>query len=388
MYLPASVHYSFYANDYPVGFDVQHGSGFHLDTANNKVVTKFTCGVALMQAPFYVLGATINVIAGADADPYSRFYLFFINIGLAFYCALGLYCLKKWLEHYVDPRSAFLAMLITFFGTNMYYYSLDESLMSHAYSFVLLCAALYAMKRWTITSSFRYFILLSFVVALATLIRPTSILFALIVLFLDISNAKALMHRLRMICSVRNLLSAVAIFVLVFIPQMLYWKFAYDQYIVWSYVNEGFTNWKSPWFMSVWFSPKSGLFPYTPIVLVALIIAVYGCWKRKANSILVLTVFLGVSYLCAAWINPNFGDCNFGKRPMVEYMPLLMLPVAWGIHAERTRPGAWKWILNSVVAICVLYNLWLFGGFDTCFGGSQWEWSRFGEIISNGTLLP
>ena len=125
MFLPAVVHLGFSAENYPEGFDTAHGDGFRIDRENNKIVTKFTYGVAALLFPFYGAGAVIAKVFSLDVSPYSNYYLFFINIGAAFYLVLGLYFLRKWLGYYVDRKSSFLTILVIFFGTNLYYYVLE-----------------------------------------------------------------------------------------------------------------------------------------------------------------------------------------------------------------------------------------------------------------------
>ena len=146
MYLPAIFQYGFKVDNYPEKLDEQHGNGFRIDKVNNKIITKFTCGVALLQFPFYSFGTLIAKVFSLNVLPYSFYYLFFINIGAAFYIVLGLYFMRKWLNYYVDDISSFLTILIIFFGTNLYYYTLDESLMTHLYSFSLFSALLYGLK--------------------------------------------------------------------------------------------------------------------------------------------------------------------------------------------------------------------------------------------------
>jgi hypothetical protein len=387
VYLPAMFEYGFLAKDFPENSDADHGYGFHLDSAQNKVITKFTCGVAVMQLPFYLIAKTAGTLTGNEQDPFSRFYLLFINIGAAFYCTTGLYFLKRWFESQSNARSAFVTMLITLFGTHLYYYTLDESLMSHVYSFALLSATLFAVMRFEQTRNLKYIILLAASLALAILIRPTNVLFALIALFAGTSESNNISSRLKLFFVPKYLLLMVLIFLVAFLPQFIYWKFAYGSYVAWSYTGEGFTNWNHPHFAEVLFSPQSGLFPYAPLVLLSLVVAFFY-WRKNKNAAIVIGIFLAVTYLCASWSNYNFGECNFGKRPFVEYLPVLMLPVLWMVHSVQNRTTAVKWCMRIMLVAVILYNIWLFGAFDTCFGGTQWDWNKFGELLSQGSLLP
>ncbi|GAH71958.1 unnamed protein product, partial [marine sediment metagenome] len=81
MYLPAVFHLGFKASNYPEGFHEKIGKSIIIDRENNKVITKYTSGLALLWAPFYGLGVIIAKVFSLEVEPYSYYYLFFINIG-------------------------------------------------------------------------------------------------------------------------------------------------------------------------------------------------------------------------------------------------------------------------------------------------------------------
>lgn len=386
MYLPATFHMGFRAENYPESFDQKHGDGFFIDRTNNKIITKFSSGVALLQAPFYGLGALIAKLLSLDVLPYSQYYLFFINIGAAFYALLGLYFFKKWLDNYVSAFSAFLSMLLIFFGTNLYYYTLDESLMSHLYSFSMFAIILYTLKTYCQEKGNRYFLIFSVSLAIAILIRPTNVLFGLIAFFFDIRTIDDLKVKANKVFTLKNLLFGTIIFLLIMLPQFLYWNFAFGKYIVWSYQGEGFSYWNNPQFLIVWFSPQSGLFTYTPIIIISLVFSFIMLKNKIPNAALIIVTFLAVSYLCASWSNPYFGICNFGKRPMVEYLPVIMMPVAFLLENYKTYKKLKQFALTFSLILLVYYNLTLFTAFNTCFFGQTWEWEKFLDLLKKALL--
>ena len=388
MYLPALFHMGFKAENYPDGFAQQHGGGkgFRINREENKVITKFTSGIAILQLPFYTMGFVIEKLFSLQVEPYSDYYMIFINIGAAFYLVLGLFFLRKWLNFYVSDRSSFWTILVIFFGTNLYYYTLDESLMSHMYSFTLFSMLLYGLKAFANTGQYKYFILFIIPMSFAILIRPTNILFAIIALLIDVRNFKELRKKLMPLLSPVYIIPSIIFFLLIITPQLFYWKYAYGSYVVWSYSGEGFSNWDYPKFLIVWFSPQGGLFPYTPIMLLSLLFLGFSFSKIKNSWLIVLTFFV-VSYMCASWIRPEFGICNFGKRPMVEYLPILMFPIAYIFEYYKTYHKVLKYTLLSSIAFFVIYNQLLFGAFNTCFFGHTWEWSKFGSILGKAFFI-
>lgn len=387
MYLPALFYSGFQAENYPEGFDELHGKGFYVEEGNDFIITKFTSGVALLQLPFYGTGVLLNEVFRLHKNPWSDYFLFFIYLGAAAYLVLGLFFLRKWLENYVSRRTALLSALIVFFGTNLYYYTLDESLMTHMYGFTLFAIVLYSQHKCIKTKSVRSFLLYALALAIAILLRPTNILFAVLA-FLTVSNnwkdfRTNLLHMLQW----KHLLIGLIVLFLILLPQMIYWKAVYGKFISWSYQGEGFHFWKNPQLATVWFSPQSGVFPYTPLVLLMLAGAVMMWLKHQQNGLLVFLAFLLVSYMCASWSNPYFGICNFGKRPLVEYYPLLILPVAWLWNQWEFYNLRKKVLLAGLTALFVIYNLLLFNAFNTCFFGQAWDMESFFSLLHKAFLF-
>jgi hypothetical protein len=259
--------------------------------------------------------------------------------------------------------------------------------MSHVYSFSLFSVLLFGTKSFMLNKKIKYYLLSALVLALAVLIRPTNILFLFIVLMVDIKNLSQLADRIKLIFLSRNFFYAVLISSIIFLPQALYWKFAFGKYIVWSYEGEEFTYWNNPQFLPVWFSPQSGLFTYTPILILSLISSIVMIRRTIPNGILVVGTFIVVSYMCASWCNPFFGVCNFGKRPMVDYMPILMMPIAFLFQTINQFSKWTRRLLVSSLVLAVYYNLILFAEFNTCFFGSPWDWHTFGRLLLDAVKL-
>ncbi len=387
MYLPAVFYWGFTAEKYPEGFDHEHGDGFHINKEDNMVVTKFTCGVALMLSPFYALGVLLAWIFSWPVQPYSSYFLFFVNLGAAFYLVVGIYFLRKWLMNFVDDNAALWTVLAIFFGTNLFYYTLDESLMSHLYSFTLFSALLYGWQLYNNERRFKYFLLFMIALSLSILTRPTNILFLPIAVLTGSNNLQVLKQKVQLLLRPYNLLTGLIIFCAVMIPQILYWKFAFGSYFVWSYEGEGFTYWDKPQLLSVWFSPQSGVFTYTPLVLLSLFFSGIMIFRKEKTGLLPVLVFLLVSYMCASWYNPFFGVCNFGKRPMIEYYPVILLPLSYMIMKLQTYSVELKRWIIGITLVLVYYNLALFLAFNTCFFGQPWEWPKFAELLKKAFLF-
>lgn len=385
-YIPALFYYDFRASNFPENEDQKRGNGFHLDLENDKVITKFTSGVALLQLPFYFLGYGIDSLFDLGNDPFSKYYLVWMSIGSSFYMVLGLFFLQSALTHLFKPDIAIFTTLLTLLATNLIYYVLDENLMSHLYSFSFASISLYLSIRFFRHLQPKNFILFGLITVMLILLRPTNIfisLFALTIGWLHQPQAWAdITSRLKL----KHLLTLSLIGILIILPQVIYWRYAYKSIAPWTYKNEGFTNALTPQFLEVWFSPQGGLFPYSPILILSLVGAVLMIRKQIKSGWVVLLTFFTISYICAAWHTPFFGECNFGKRPFVEFLPLLMIPIAYLLQ-QITFHNKYKNQIYTLSVVFVILNLTLFGVFDTCFYGEIWGWKEFGHLVFKGLFL-
>ncbi|MBK6858838.1 MAG: hypothetical protein IPG95_00905 [Saprospiraceae bacterium] len=91
VYLPATFIYSFNANAFPDSIDIKTGNGFRLDKTNNKVITKYPYGVALLQAPFWLIAYFID----RDKTGYSKIFHSAVDVSAVFYLLIGIFLFIK-----------------------------------------------------------------------------------------------------------------------------------------------------------------------------------------------------------------------------------------------------------------------------------------------------
>lgn len=137
-----------------------------------------------------------------------------------------------------------LALLAVVLATNYLNYSAIDGAMTHNHLFTLYALLLYSTIRFYEKPSYRWALCIGLLVGLATLTRPTELLMALIPLFwgLNIFSRSALAQRLQFFRQElpRLGLSVVAV-IAVGMLQLLYWKYTADEWIVYSYEDQGFS---------------------------------------------------------------------------------------------------------------------------------------------------
>ncbi|MBP7496812.1 MAG: hypothetical protein KA792_04025 [Bacteroidales bacterium] len=389
VYLPALLIYNFDANKFPKDMDDRTGNGFNLDESNNKIRTKYTCGVALLQLPFFAAAHLYAKVSRYEADAYSPPYHKAMNVGAVFYLVLGLYLLFKILSKYFSAALSFFTTITLLAGTNLLYYGIDETLMSHVFSFSVFCILIYLNDRLASDNfkNIKLFAMISLFVAISVLLRPTNIIIVLVILFWDIYNIKRLKQKLVALLNVRYLLILAGAFIVILLPQALYWYYLSGKFIFYSYGNEGFSNWNAPKFAEVWFSPNNGLFLYSPFLLLVIIAIIFMLFKRMKNSVLLALLFIFISYLCGSWHNWYFG-CSYGQRSFVDFYGFFVFPLAFlGRELGRAALKFVKYIYVAVVLIFIYYNVMMIISYKECYFGDTWSWDEYIDTVEKSCFI-
>jgi hypothetical protein len=377
VYLPATFIYGWDVHKFPKGID-EETRGFTLHYKNDKLIIKTTCAEAILIAPFFLVTHLVAVIWDLQPDGFSDIYQKMAIFPAVVYLVLGLFFLKRFLDHYFRGWIPYLAVILVFAGTNLYFFSIDEGLMSHVYSFFLFSLFLFLVKKYFSGEkrSYLLFILIAFVFGFAVLLRPTNVLILSWMVFLDVGTWREAGRRILLLLKPIHILTLLAAGFLVFLPQLFYWKYLSGSFMYYSYPGESFLNWKNPRIIALWFAPLNGLFLYSPLVL-AFIAGIAMMIRRKVpNGIFTGVFFLLISYVFASWHSWFFGG-SYGYRPFVEYYALFSLPFAFLL-------GSIPKMRNLFVRSCVV----LFIFFSTYYSlsmiynyrwntSSTWAWDDF-----------
>jgi hypothetical protein len=391
IYLPATFFYHFDTRRMPADLDIRTGGGFSIDTLNNKIDTKYTYGVALLASPFFLASGLVSRMAGYDCENgFSMIYMRMMSLAAVVYLMLGLWFLKKFLDHDFRPAISLLVITLIFLGTNLFYYSLIDGMMSHVYSFFLFAVFLFALKKFLLSGSYPYFILLCIALSLTILIRPTNILLGLLFFTWDAAGPAGWMKRVRQFLKPSYMLGFLVILFVIMLPQLIYWKYLSESWLHFSYGKEGFTNWNHPRIAGVLFSPLNGLVTSTPLVLFFLAGTGMMIFQKKSNGWIIAAIFMVVTLISASWNMWYFG-CSFGQRSFIEYYTILAVPMAWlmtGVFNHRHLLV--KTIMLFLVFLLVYANLRytvVLYRFDRCYYGSTWDWDHYWRTVERAGII-
>lgn len=384
--------YTIYLQAFEYGYDGRNipdtgivrktGLGFNIDAESGVILTKYTYGTALAQSPFYLIGSLIE----PETETLPGFSVIqnrMISVAGALYLLVGLIFLYRFLCFYYEPRVGILSLLVLVFGTSLLYYGTLEPGMSHVYSFALFSGFLYFIKSRDFFEEEKFWELFVFgcLAGWIVVLRQSNLLFPLVYFFLDCCTSGQIIERAKRIFRIRNLVAVLLGFLLLLVPQIVYWNYAFESILAYSYGDEGF-NWLNPKVLKVFFDPYNGLFLYAPIMLV-MVIYLFIMLKRKVTNAWVLAATFGIiTYIFSSWWAWWFG-CAFGARSYVEYLSLFGFAFAYGWKDILEKSKTTKLIASLVVLIFCLYTTKMALSTDTCFPGNHyWDWPTYLKELS------
>src|SRR5512133_606933 len=173
-YLPVTFLYHFNYEKFPAGIDDSTGCGF-VDHEQKKFVYKYTCGVALLLSPFFAGTALVSGMLGLPLEGgYSEAFHRMADIAAVCYLILGLFLSGEVLKRYTGSLARYIILLVIYAGTNLYFYTIRQPLMSHVYSFAVISLFILAFHRYFERRTYNSFLLVAVSAALAILIRPVN----------------------------------------------------------------------------------------------------------------------------------------------------------------------------------------------------------------------
>ncbi len=323
-----------------------------IDLGNGNRLNKYTSGVAIMQIPFFGAAHILSYITGFETNGWSALYFLSVLLATSFYASLSLFLLFLLIKKRFGFTPALITTALMFLATNMYYYTVREAGMSHIYSFFLFSLFLYLIPVFFAKPSIKNTILIAIPFALAVLIRPTNILLVFFFLLFDVYNFNQLKERMIFFLKKPYTIALIALIgFVVFLPQMLYWHLITGKYIYYSYQGEGFPYWNNPQLFTVLLGKRNGWLLYAPIMLAGLWGLRYSFKNKEFSPYAVLLTLLTIIYINSSWWSPTF-SAAYGYRALLEYQPLLALPLASVVHAIAAKKN--KILQNSSIALAIV----------------------------------
>lgn len=292
---------------------------------DGEVHNKYFPGVAVLQAPFFVIATAVSWLANQPIDGYSDIYSVFFYFGSIFYVILGLLFFYKVLKALFPKNHSSVLWIIPlfYFATPLFHYSVHTPSFGHLYSFFL-----FTWFSWTVIKLKEYrsgkrFLILGLILGLIVIVRPTNVFIvsAIPLLLGDYKTVKNLFRSLNLNYLLQLFIGFFSTLALLF----LVWKWESGNWIVWSYSGEGF-NFLNPKLIDTLFSFRIGLLIHTPIVLLAIFSGIILFRKNSFQASFWTIYFIINTWIIASWWCWDY-ESPFGNRPFTEHLFFLLLPL-------------------------------------------------------------
>jgi len=389
IFLPATFYYHWDLKQCPPKMDERTGYGFVYDHDKGKIRTESSYGPALLLSPFFVAVHFITRINGIPQDwGFAPIYHRMVDVAALVYMVLGLFLLYRLLRKYFGELVSCLSALFLLAGTNLFYYSIGDTLMPHVYNFFLASLYILFLKKYLDEpGKYLYFLISSLALALIILIRPLSFLLVLLVVLLDVNNRAELQARARLFLNYRHLPVILVIIFMVYLPKFVYNHYAYGHYIIIT-GNETYANLFMPRLPELWFSTLNGLFLYTPLMTLVIAGMILMIKRKAANAWIGVIIFVLLSFALASrtcW----YTGCSFSQRSLVDFLPVFAIPFAFLIGDVISVN---KKILTGFITFLLLlfswYNISLARNYEECFFGSTWDWNQYANLLYKAGISP
>lgn len=331
--------------------------GYHVWTSEAEDGTRFvkyTCGMAMMYSPFFIVANSVAEPLGAKADGFSYPYRIALIISSLFYMLIGVVFLTKFLKRYFSDHVVSIALIILFLGTNLFQYETKHLTYSHGYSFALISLFMYASVCWLDKQKIKWAIWMGLSAGLLVLIRPIDILFLSLVVLFGVSSFDNLKDRFSLLWKHKlHVILFVACAFLMIIPQLLYFKYISGSFIFYSYDEESFFFLK-PHLYDTLFSFRNGWLIYSPIMVFSIFGLFFVRKKAKEFTWFMLLIPILYYYVISSWW--CWWYAGFGNRAFINLYPLLAISLCAFIVWVQSKNRISRWVFNGVIIYLIGLN--------------------------------
>ncbi|HMN05978.1 MAG TPA: hypothetical protein PKD45_09640 [Flavobacteriales bacterium] len=337
-----------------------------VDGPDGRRVIKYSAGMAVLYAPFFLIAHGVAPLSGHPADGFSPPYQYILAYGCLLYAFLGLFVFRRVLLHFFSDGLAAALILLTVFGTNyLHLAAWDGTLLTHTPLFLLYALLLQATIRWHDLPGLGHALQIGLWVGLITLVRPSEGV-ALLIPLLWLPKGQGWRAKWAMVrARPGQLLAAAAAFLVAVSPQAIYWHIVTGQWIFYSYVNpgEGF-DFFPPHLANFLFSYRKGWLLYTPLMVLALA-GIPLLWRKEHGTFWAIALFTVANlWVVSAWTTWWYAGGSFSSRSMVPAYTVLALPLGHALRA-LSRHRMLRVVTGLFIGGAVLLNL-----FQT------WQWKQ------------
>ncbi|MGB4205796.1 MAG: hypothetical protein WBJ84_09300 [Bacteroidales bacterium] len=327
----------------------------YLETGKPTMI--YSIGMSVLYSPFFFAAHAVALLTDYEADGYSTPYRFALTFSAFFYLWIGLIFLTRILRKYFKDQIISIVLLVLVFGTNMYYYSTYEAPMTHIGNFAMITAFIWLTIRFYEKPTLKAIILPGLLAGLITLVRPSNIIVLVLFFLWDIKSFNDFKNRILFFLKRFHWVALMAfLFVLVWVPQFVYWHWVSGKIFFNAYTlrNETF-SFDNPQIFNILFSYRKGWLIYTPLMILS-IAGIFLLPRRIPGLLLSLVLFSVLNiYILSSWWSWWYGG-SFGLRSFIDSYGLMAIPLACLTEFALQKKKFFKYAYLTLITLILSLN--------------------------------
>ena len=322
-----------------------------MQSPKGGIIIRMYMGTAILLSPAFFAGHAFAKVAGMPTDGFSPPYQWAVIIYGLLLTLIGIIFARKLLLNFFSDKVTAFTLLITYIGTNLFFFAALGNPIPHVYLFNIYIFLLYFTVSWHKEQKWLYAAGIGISLGLILSIRPSEIIAILIPVLYNIYDQKSLNDKVALIFKRYQQIILVGLLVTAFIlPQFIYWRVFAGEFVVSIYNDPSSKmNWFYPRFLNTLFSFRKGWFIYSPLSILA-IAGLFIMYRKYRHIFLFSIVFIVLNiYMISCFTSL----ISYGYRAFVESYAILMLPLAVLIESILSSR---KWIISFSLIVLTTFT--------------------------------
>jgi hypothetical protein len=326
-----------------------------MQSEKGGIINRFYAGMAILWSPAFFVGHLVAGLTNQPTDGFSAPYQWALMLYGAIFAIIGLFYLRKVLLQFFSDGVTAVTLLILYIGTNFFFFTTIGNDVPHVYLFTLFAALIYYTIKWYESHKWLHILLLGLIAGLIIAVRPSEIIFLLIPALWGITSIKSIKERFNFLLKQKfQIAAAAAIVVLLFLPQLLYYRMYAGEYFVSVYNDAGSTlDLLNPRFAYVLFSFRKGWFIYSPLSILCIGGLVFAWKYQRVYFWPVLISLLLNLYLIASFTSL----VSYGWRAFIQSYAILALPLGSLVFSLSNIKKIYKAIMIFLILPFIALNV-------------------------------
>jgi hypothetical protein len=321
-----------------------------MQSPKGKIIIRMYMGTAILLSPAFFAGHTFALITGMPADGFSPPYQWAVLIYGLLLTLTGIVFARKLLLNFFNDKVTALTLLLTYLGTNLFFFAALGNPIPHVYLFNIYIFLLYFTVRWHKEQKWLYAAGIGISLGLILAIRPSEIIAILIPILYNIYDQKSLNEKTALFTKRYPQIILGALLVTAFIlPQFIYWRIIAGEFVVSIYNDPSSKmNWFYPRFLNTLFSFRKGWFIYSPLSILA-IVGIFMAIRKHKPIFLFTIIFIALNIYMISCFSSLI---SYGYRAFIQSYAILLIPLA--VLIERLLASR-KWIISLSLLILTIF---------------------------------